>query len=441
MQTSSPAWHWLWVVLAIVVGWKQLPAFIESMRPPEEELQKEVGDFFQEWSSARNFFEGRPIYDSLETAYDRYLGYPRTADQHMAVRINGHPPTAVLIALPFGLLSYPDALLAWNLLSLAATAGGIALVCWQLNWRPGVWAIFPVMIALLLCFPFRQHIRLGQLNLLLLLLISATWAADRRGHWVWAGIWLGSATAIKIFPGFLILYWLLQRWWRPRERLWRPAAMTLASFAAFTLATVAVLGTEPFHDFATKALPAIRPSWSGWSNLSLTSYWIKLFDPAASERVTPIVASTTIAWTLVAASSAIVLALLVTAARKTNCASTDFLFAATVLGMLLLSPVTWSHYLVILWLPAAILWPAIFKLRTPRLIYIVCIVLLCIDPLPLWKAFLDWPNGVSGPVQTLTILGLPTYALAGLFACSLAVLATPQTPETTPLDALGQSAR
>ena len=434
METSSPLWRWLWVVLAIVVGWKQLPAFIESMRPSEDELQKEVGDFFQEWSSARNFFEGRPIYDSLETAYDRYLGYPRSPDQHMAVRINGHPPTAVLIALPFGLLNYPDALLAWSLLSLAAAVGSIALVGREMNWRPGMWAIFPVGIALLLCFPFRQHIRLGQLNLLLLLLVTATWAADRRGHWVWAGIWLGVATAIKIFPGFLVIYWLLQK-------RWRPAFITLLSFALCSLATVAVLGTEPFHDFVDKALPAIRPSWSGWSNLSLTSLWIKLFDPAASERVVPLFESPLAAWLLILASAVAVLALLFRASRLMDATTSNRLFAATVLAMLLLSPVTWSHYLVILWLPAAILWPAVLGDRRLRLVYFVALVFLCIDPLPLWKAVLDWPTGIAGPVQTLTVLALPTYALAGLYACSLAAPSRAQPAPGTPLDAPAGSAR
>src|SRR5262249_2085928 len=155
------------------------------------------------------------------------------------------------------------------------------LVCWQLNWRPSPWVILPMTIALLICFPFRQHIRLGQLNLLLLLLITLVWASDRRGHWAWAGVWLGAATAIKIFPGFVVFYWLLRR-------QWRPIIVTLLSFAVFTGLTVAVLGTAPFQDFVTLALPAIRPSWSGWSNLSLTSFWIKLFDPAISERVTPL---------------------------------------------------------------------------------------------------------------------------------------------------------
>jgi hypothetical protein len=173
----------------------------------------------------------------------------------------------------------------------------------------------------------------------------------------------------------------------------------------------------------------------------LTSYWIKLFHPAVTERVTPLVNSPLLAWALITTSSGVLLALLFRAAPLTNATSLDWFFAATVLGMLLLSPVTWSHYLVILWLPAAILWPAVLKARTPRMIYVPCIVLLCIDPLPLWKAVLDWPAGVAGPVQTLTILGLPTYALVGLFACSIAVLARPQTTETTPLDAPGRSAR
>lgn len=434
MGTPSPLWRWIWVALAVIVGWGQLPAFLSSLRPPDEELQKEVGDFFQEWSSARNFFEHRPIYDSLETAYDSYLGWPRSPDQHMAVRINGHPPTAVLVALPLGLLSYRDAFLVWNLLSLAALAGSIGLVCWQFHWRPGAWAIFPVVMVLLICFPVRQHVRLGQLNLLLLLLITAVWVADRRGRWVWAGVWLGAAVAIKIFPVLLIFYWLLRR-------RWRPILVTVLSTIACTAATAAVLGAAPFHDFVTLALPAIRLSWSGWSNLSLTSLWSKLFNPAASERVTPLIDSPALAWVFTAVSAGIVLGWLFALVRKVESTATDGFYAASVLAMLLLSPVTWSHYLVLLWLPAALLWPVVFTARAPRLIFVLCLVLLCIDPLPLWKALLNWPAGVAGPVQTLTVLALPTYALAGLFACAMAVLIAPRAAPATPLDAPGGSAR
>ncbi len=52
--------RWIWLTIA---GWILLlrgPAFIENLRtksPPEM-----IPDFFQEYASARNWFEGQPIY-------------------------------------------------------------------------------------------------------------------------------------------------------------------------------------------------------------------------------------------------------------------------------------------------------------------------------------------------------------------------------------------
>ena len=63
----------IWAVLALIVAVTQGPSFVDSLRPePTEGV-----DFFQEWSSARNHLEGHPVYDDLETAAGRYVGYRR----------------------------------------------------------------------------------------------------------------------------------------------------------------------------------------------------------------------------------------------------------------------------------------------------------------------------------------------------------------------------
>jgi alpha-1,2-mannosyltransferase len=260
---------------------------------------------------------------------------------------------------------------------------------------------------------------LGQLNLLLLLLLTAVWLADRRGSWVWSGFWLGLAAAIKLFPGFMVLYWLV-------KRDWRPVISFMASFAICAVATAAVLGVDTYRQYVAEAMPALRPSWSGWSNVSLFSLWMKLFDPHPQERVEPLIQSLAAAWLSIAISAVAIvgtncqLASTYRKGKPAACRDNDRIFAVTMLAMLLLSPVTWSHYLVLLWLPAAILWPSIAARRSFLVVYGVCIVAFWPTPLPLWKAALGWPDGVAAPWQTLTILAYPTYALLGLWVVAIA---------------------
>ena len=52
------AWKWAWSLVAIVVGVLWGSALLVRLAPPHPYLD----DFCQEWTSARNWFEGRPIY-------------------------------------------------------------------------------------------------------------------------------------------------------------------------------------------------------------------------------------------------------------------------------------------------------------------------------------------------------------------------------------------
>src|SRR6516225_8017549 len=107
--------HLLWFVLAILASLWQGPTFLKHFWPQPNEIQ----DFAQEWASARNYFTGRPIYANQEETFRDYLGFKRPDATDPQARFflkrNAHPPPAVLLALPLGLLPYPPAFLLWNL--------------------------------------------------------------------------------------------------------------------------------------------------------------------------------------------------------------------------------------------------------------------------------------------------------------------------------------
>ncbi len=275
MVPASRKWRlrhiFLWLLLAGLVCWWRGPDYRRAF---ELELFPSGGaffqpDFFQEWASARNRFNDLPIYTPHAITLERYLGMrPNTADPHF-IAINAHPPTAVLLALPLAGLNFADAFALWNVLSLLALAASAGLIVYHLELPFSLWDLLPAVTLLLLCYPFSQQMVLGQLNLLLLLLLTGTWAADRTNRPIWAGVLLAAATAVKLFPAFLFLYFVL------RGR-WRVVAAGIVTFVLVTALTALVLGPQAYRDYFGEALPTAS-LWRGcWHNLSLSGLWFKL---------------------------------------------------------------------------------------------------------------------------------------------------------------------
>src|SRR5262245_9721805 len=192
-------------------------------------------DFVQEWTSARNYWTGRPIYLPLNESFQAYFG-PKAVSE---LQVNAHPPVAVLVALPFGLIEYRSAWLIWNLLSLAL----LSLTLWLLMRRSGLGytaADAIAVIALLLAGnPLPQQVIEGQMNLVLLALAVGAWAADRLGRQSLAGCLVGLAAAVKFYPAFLIVYFLATR---------RSSAVIASgiAFGAINLVAALVFGPEIF---------------------------------------------------------------------------------------------------------------------------------------------------------------------------------------------------
>jgi hypothetical protein len=398
--------RWLWIALAVLVCILQGPSFIGGLRPP----RSPGVDFFQDWASARNYYAGSPIYSDHQTAVERYLGF---RPDSVAFDVNAHPPSSVLLALPFAALDYPDAVLVWNLVSLGMLVISLWLIGRALAVRLTLWSIFPAVTLLLVFAPFRQQMLQGQFNLVLLLLLTGVWAAQRSGRQAWAGAFLGVASAIKLYPVLLILYFLLRR-------QWKAAIVSAVSLALVTLLTVAVLGVSTYRSYIYDVLPHVSQYRSCWNNASLPGLWIKLFNPATEqERVAPLWRNPLIAEGGALLSCLAVVVVFSWAVWNSRMRQIDDRgFGLAVTAMLLVSPITWEHYFLLLLPPVAILWTRLPSSVLAKGVFMMILVVLGIHPLLLYDTFV--PGGVghgfASPVCTLTVLSLQCYALLGLFA-------------------------
>jgi hypothetical protein len=265
----------------------------------------------------------------------------------------------------------------------------------------------------------RQQLLQGQLNLVLLVLIVGVWWADRSGRPVWAGIFLGAATAIKLFPGFLFLYFVLQR-------RWRAVAAGAASIVVLTMWTVAVLGIESYREYIVDVIPTLGSWRSSWPNVSLLGFWSKLLDPNSNVGTTiPLVRSPLLARAGTWISCALAVAAVVVVVRRARSRSErDHAFATCITAMLLVTPIVWDHYFLLLLLPIALLWTSLPSSGPARWDFRLILFILWMPPSLWWKILLGadritWTHSTALPWQTLTALSFQTYALLGLFALGL----------------------
>ena len=127
-------------------------------------------------------------------------------------------------------------------------------------------------------YPLQFNFLLGQYYVLLLaILTGACWAAQSRKR-VLCGFLVGIATALKIFPLILVLYFLRKRDWR---------AVTSCSFTILAAACISirVFGMEMHRTYIRQVLPwtlrgeGLPPFHLGSSSLSTVLHRLFLYEP------------------------------------------------------------------------------------------------------------------------------------------------------------------
>ncbi len=400
-------WFSVALLLCTIFG----PRFLHCMRP----LDYVLLDFYQEWSSAKNVFNELPVYAPVAVSIDRYLGMESVAGRN-DWDVNVHPPTSVLLAIPLHRLNYSDAYLVWNCASLLALVVSLWLVIRELHIRFTWWSLLPLCSLLVFFEPFYQQMRHGQLNLILLVLIVGVWVADRRGAATLAGALLAAAAAIKLFPAFLVCYFVLQRKWKT---VWASAV----AFLLITGFTAWVLGTDTYRTYVTEILPTAGTWKSAWNNASVAGFWHKLFDPGSHGGSTePLILSPPLALAGTLLCWGLVMALLAPVVwRAADRRQRDIAFGLTTIAMLLISPVTWEHYFLLLMVPLAVVWLELPATRLARwsllLVFLAMsqpIILICN-----WVIPGGFDTGVATPLHTVSLLSFQFYALVGLYAMGL----------------------
>lgn len=377
-----------------------------------------VGDFTQDWLSARDVREGRPAYGSLPDALRRHFGAEPPED---FLPWNAHPPGSVLLVLPFALLEHHRAFFVWNLVTFPLFVAAVWFVVAELAPGRGLRAAgiaAGVGVLGVTCYPLHQQVVLGQFNALLAFLMTVAWAADRNDRPRLAGVAVGVAVAVKLFPALLLVYFVC-------ARRWKSAGVALLTAGALTGVAVAVLGADAFVTYARDVVPAVSAKYATqWNNISLSAFWLRLFDPTPESRVVALVHAPLLGKALAALSRVASIAVVaLTAWRARSFEARDRAFALAMVAMVLVSPIAWPHYLVLLVVPVGLLLATLGG-TSWRWALFACLVVMWLPEtfvpgLAFGREFAErmsvHRHDPLSPVQNVLVASVPFYAPLGLF--------------------------
>jgi hypothetical protein len=296
---------------------------------------KHRSDFSICIAAARAYLDGTSFYETSNVRGWHYC----------------YAPVFVLLYVPFAKMPVFLAALLWYLLSVAAVAVGVRF-CVQMvqQDRPSDQAFWVCAVPpLLLIWPTMSGLARGQITAPLFGLVMGALYYQWRGRESTGGGLLGVAILLKVFPGLLLPYFVWQKRWK-------------FLIVAFLAVVVGVL-----------VLPTIALGWN--RNLQYLREWGQMLqrptfeqdraeDPRFNELISPdlvrnqslqavlkrLTGSAGARWIAggFGLAMAAVMGWLAWRGRGSN---RLLLLAALIVWALLMSPVSWNHYFILLMLP------------------------------------------------------------------------------------------
>lgn len=283
-------------------------------------------DFSFYWRAGLHVLEGEPIYSPGQLA-GPYA--PQGQDGFL------YPPPLAAVITPLSALFQADyrpanwvwaglgaAVLVWAVLAIARVerlGERYPLLAGNRRW---------LLVAAAFAFPpVVGELVMGNVHLLLLGLFAIAWLeirrGDGRGEWI-AGLAVGAAAVVKVFPAVLLVWFLA-------TRRYRAAAGVVLGAGVVVLATLPFTGLEPWLQYPTVL-----------ANLSAPADVTDTLAPTV--WLAPVLGFELARWLVTAAGLAVV----VLAARALDAPRG---FAVTVMVSILVAPALYHHYLALAVLP------------------------------------------------------------------------------------------
>ena len=221
-------------------------------------------DFSAYWFAAQRVLEGGPVYTAAQLA-----GSFSPQEQYAYL----YPPFLAVLLTPLTLAfgTFQAAMALWSALGLVMLLAAVWAVARAAQLSSIAAAVLLGAAVALPAVGF--ELVMGNVHLVLVGLFSVAWLGIRRGTRsgeIVAGVAIGIALLIKVFPAVVVLWFVLTR---------RAAAAAAAVATAFILAaaTAPLVGLEPWLDYP-RVLANLGPPPELWSSIAPASLLAEFID-------------------------------------------------------------------------------------------------------------------------------------------------------------------
>lgn len=286
---------------------------------------------------------------ALRRGLDPYTVNLTPISQRLGMDIGGlihttDTPTAQLLFVPFSLATPPVAHTIWLALNFAALVAALILLIRPkysgLDVRTAL-AITPLAI---IYGPVTENFVFAQRQALILLLLVLMMRALKKGREAAAGLLLGLAVSYRAFPLLIAGYFILRR-------QWRPLIFTGIGFGLAIAVTVAGLGIPLCVSYIHGMRYAVTAFWYDPADVALREFIIRLFSYGA--RPQPDIRMRMLEYIIIVSAQIFIIALAAwpTYQSRQRPGFDRGGYGLWVVAAILLSPLSWIHYMVLLLIP------------------------------------------------------------------------------------------
>jgi membrane-associated PAP2 superfamily phosphatase len=330
------------VLLSATLG---IAGTLQWLKPPDEYSR----DFVQIYVMARSFAAGQDLYRPVADAAPSF-GVPTKFFPYPAP----HPPTLGLVLVPLASLNYGTAEVCWLGVQVGCLLLALYLLARRFYRQKSRATLVGLAILCLAWRPVQADLQWGNVDLMLLALLSGAGLCIHRSKREWAGGLLGLSMLIKPVAWPILLGLVVRRDWRAAS------AAVAVGVVGLSLCALLVGLNQPIA-YVTRVLPEVSAIYqTSAGNISLASVAWHAFKGATTGELSgqrDVVALPVVASPLVAEAASIALPVIATGLGLLLAGrwkSAEWSFALLVALSVEVSPISWDLYEMFLILPIAL---------------------------------------------------------------------------------------
>jgi alpha-1,2-mannosyltransferase len=290
------------------------------------------------WAAALRLLDGQSIYQPFQ------LAGPYSPQQQFLYL---YPPFLAVVVSPLAAVIGDYRVANWVWAAFGATILVVTVVSIARRERIARGSNLALLVGAAFAYaPVVSELNIGNVHLLILGLLAGAWlgvSRGTRGGDITAGVLVGMAALIKVFPGLIVVWFLVT------GRV-RAAVAAVAAMALLVVATLPVVGLDPWLEYPRVLANLGRPV--ELTDVLAPTVWLSaLMSPLVAQALVTIVGIAIVVWV---------------ARRSVDAVS----FATTVVVSLLIAPALYPHYLAIMILPLLLA----VRLHLPWLLMLVVFV-------------------------------------------------------------------